>query len=380
MFHPSPRALVVVYGATGFAGRLVCRALRRRDVRFAIAGRDARKLALLAEELGGVEACAVDGSRDSLRRLVDGRLIVCACAGPFADVGHPMLATCAELGVHYVDISDEQPFAAEAFARHDAAARAGKACMVPAMGFGAAPADWAAQLLCERLGGGPIDAIDVAYVVHGPSSAQLTSRGAKRTAVATLARGGGFAHVAGGPRAEHVGAVVRRFETLGSGEVTARSCAGVEAVVVPRHVDAREVRTFRASTPLAARALQVAGALGPLAARIGRGAVDRVLAHVSEGPDPTSRAATRFEIVVRARKGTERARLHLLGHDPYEVTAQIQAHAVDAATRGYVTASGVVAPSVGYHALSAFAHMTDVLQVVSDDAPEAGSGIACAAE
>jgi hypothetical protein len=43
----SDRAWVVVLGATGFTGRLVCRALRRRNVPFAIAGRNARKLALL---------------------------------------------------------------------------------------------------------------------------------------------------------------------------------------------------------------------------------------------------------------------------------------------------------------------------------------------
>jgi short subunit dehydrogenase-like uncharacterized protein len=286
-------------------------------------------------------------------------------------------------------VSDEQRFAADAFARHDAAARAGKACIVPAMGFHGAPADWAAHVLAERLGGGPLDAVDVAYVVHAPADAPASSRGAKRSALAALARGGGVAYVGGAPRPERVGAVVRRFESLGpgSGEVTAASLAGVEAVVIPRHVDVREVRTFHARTAVAARALQVAGALGTFAARVGRRAVERLLVHASEGPDPTSRAATRFEIVVRARKGDERARLHLLGSDPYEVTAEIQAHAVDAAIRGYVTACGVVPPSVGYHALSAFAHLAGVLQMAWGDGAghpegvgEAGRARPCAAE
>jgi short subunit dehydrogenase-like uncharacterized protein len=359
----SDRAWIVVLGATGYAGRLVCRALRRRNVRFAIAGRDARKLALLGEALGGVEQCVVDlESPVALRELLDRRLLVCACAGPFAEVGEPVLAAAAELGVHYVDVCQEQPFTHRSFQRFDAAARASKACVVPSMAFESAPADWAASLLAERLGG-TLDELDIVYVVRVPPGGPASSRGSLRSTFATLAQGESRQHVGGALRAEHDAMLVRRFETRIAGEITAASFAGAEAVLVPAHVPVKQVRTYRAVAPMTARALQVTRWLGPMVARAGRGTLDRLLRYASEGPDIAARASTQFEVLVQARRGDARARAHVTGADPYQLTAEIQAHAAEAALAGYVEACGVVPPSVGYPALAAFANLADVLRV-----------------
>ena len=46
---------VVVYGATGFTGRLVCAELARRKAKFAVAGRDHAKLTALSASLGAAE-------------------------------------------------------------------------------------------------------------------------------------------------------------------------------------------------------------------------------------------------------------------------------------------------------------------------------------
>jgi short subunit dehydrogenase-like uncharacterized protein len=358
----SDRAWVVVLGATGFTGRLVCRALRRRNVPFAIAGRNARKLALLSEALGGVEQCVVDArSPDDLRNLMDRRLLVCACAGPFADVGEPAMAAAAELGVHYVDLCQEQSFTRRAFEQYDAAAKRSGACIVPSMGFESAPADWATSLLAERLGG-TLDELEIVYAVRAPLAGLGASRGSLRSAIAAHAEGGSQ-YVAGALRAETDAAIVRRFETLRDGEVTAASYAGAEAVLVPAHVPVASVRTFRTVTPFAARAMQATRGLTPLLAKAGRGALERLLAYASEGPDILFRGDTRFEILVRARRGEARARAHLTGIDPYAVTAEIQAHAAEAALAGYVEAAGVVPPGVGYPALASLANLGDTLRV-----------------
>src|SRR4051812_49938483 len=122
------RALVLVHGATGFTGRLVCRALRRKNIRFAIAGRNPQKLAVLSEALGNAEQCLIDiESKESLRTALDRRVVVLACASPFVEVVEPLLAAAAQHGVHYVDVTSEEPFARLAFERYDAAARASKA-------------------------------------------------------------------------------------------------------------------------------------------------------------------------------------------------------------------------------------------------------------
>ena len=361
MSDVSDRALVVVLGATGFIGRLVCRALRRRDVRFAIAGRDARKLALLAEALDGVEQCVVD-SPDALKRAFERRLLVCACAGPFVEVGEAAILAAAEMGAHYVDVCQEQSFARRSFKRCDAMARANKVCVVPSMAFESAPADWAASLLAERLGGS-LDELDVVYVVRAQSAGPSISRGALRLAIASLARGDARQHVGGSLRREPDASFVRRFETQTWGEITAASFAGAEAVTVPAHVPVAQVRTYRATTPLAARAMQATRGIGPLFARVARGPLERLLEYASEGPDIATRADTHFEVLVEARRGEARARAHLTGADPYAVTAEIQAHAAEAAIDGYVEALGVVAPSVGYPALAAFANLGDALDV-----------------
>jgi short subunit dehydrogenase-like uncharacterized protein len=358
----SDRAWVVVYGATGYVGRLLCRALRRRNIRFAIAGRSAHKLALLSEALGGVEQQVVDlESRASVSRLLDRRLLVCACAGPFSLVGEPLLAAAAELGVHYVDVGREQPFARAAFERYDAAARASKACIVPSLALPVAPADWAAHLLAERLGGA-LDSVDVLYAVRAPDDTTHATRGAVRSAIATLARGDAWQYVDGAVRPERDAAVVRRFTTRSFGEVTATSTAGVEAIVVPTHVAVRGVRAFREADPFVARVFQAARGLAPFVARAGQGAMERLLAYAAEGPGIDARARTTFEIVAEGRRGAATATVHLTGRDPLAVTAEIQAHAADAALNGYVTASGVVSPSVGYPALAALANLGDVLQ------------------
>ena len=359
----SDRAWVIVLGATGYTGRLVCRALRRRNIPFAIAGRNARKLASLSEALGGVEQRVVaTDSPDALRALFDRRLLVCACAGPFAEVGETAVAVAAEMGIHYVDVCQEQAFTAQTFARYDAVARAGQACIVSSMAFESAPADWAASVLAERLGGS-LDELDVVYAVRAPSAGFASSRGSLRSALGALAGGDARQHLAGALRPESDATVVRRFQTLRDGEITAASYGGAEAVLAPAHLSVAQVRTYRAVTPFAARAMQAMRGIGPLVARAGRGAIDRLLNYASEGPDILARAETRFEIIVEARRGDARARAHLMGTDPYAVTAEIQAHAAEAALAGYVEASGVVAPSVGYPALAAFASLADVLEV-----------------
>ncbi len=330
----SERAWVVVLGATGYMGRLVCRALRRRNIAFSIAGRDARKLALLSDSLGGVESHVVDArSPDSLRKVLERRLLVCACAGPFLEIGETALAVAAELGVHYVDVCEEQAFLRQSIERYDAVARAGGACVVPAMTFESSLGDWAASLLAERLGG-KLDTLDLVYAVRGPEVGLASSRGSLRSAVAALAQGEGGQHVGGALRAERDAAVVRRFETKSFGEITAASFAAGGAVLVPAHLDVTQVRTFRAVTPVTARVLQIAGGLGPLLARAGRATLERLLGYAAEGPDIVTRAETRFEVIALARRGDAQARVHLTGTDPHAVTAEIQAQAAEGALAG----------------------------------------------
>ena len=353
------RAPVLVHGATGFTGKLVCAALRRRGVPFAIGGRNAEKLAALAAELGGVEIALLEVTdNDAMLGAVTGRAIVCACAGPFVEVGEPVLAACARAGVHYVDTTGEQAFVAMAVARYGAPAEANGACIVPAMAFEIAPADWGAHVVAERVGGAP-DAIDICYMSKpAGGSAPPTTRGTKRSIVRVVASDDARQFVAGALVAERSAAQVRRFPARDGRSLTAASFPSPEAIVLPSHTGARTIRTFMAMTPFAARAMQVGRALAPIVARLVKSCADRAIARAPEGPDAQVREGSTFAVFVEARAAGDRvARAWVTGRDPYGLTAEIQAWAASRAVAGRVTARGVVAPSVAYAPAEAFAEL-----------------------
>lgn len=349
------RPLVLVHGATGFTGRLVCAALARRGVGFAVSGRSREKLEALAKEFGAREVCVVDlGVADSIHAAIEGRRIVCACAGPFAEIGESVLATCAKLGVHYVDTTGEQRFVADAVKRYMATAEASGACIVPGMAYEIAPADWGAHLCAARAGGAP-DSIAIVYATRSSGGySSMTSRGTKLSALGMVAERGALQYVNGALVHEPTAEVVGTFPLNRGKFITAASFPSPEAVVVPSHTGARTVRTFMAMSRRTARALHATRHVMPWLVRAGRPLLERIIRTSALGPEGEGREAS-FQIIIEARKAGVGVHVHVIGKDPYGLTAEIQAHAVQCALRGEVQARGVVAPSVGYDANVAFA-------------------------
>src|SRR3954451_16227993 len=96
------KAPILVHGATGFTGGLVCDLLAARGHAFAISGRSASRLEALRDRLAKqgsgapVEVCVLDlPHQASLDAAIGGRRIVLACAGPFGHFGEPIVAACA---------------------------------------------------------------------------------------------------------------------------------------------------------------------------------------------------------------------------------------------------------------------------------------------
>lgn len=352
-----------MHGATGLTGRLVCAALKRRGVGFAVSGRSADRLRALGDRLGigeriALRSDAADGAGvGSIEQALRGRTIVCACAGPFVDVGEPILAACARLGVRYLDTTGEQTFVAGAIERHDAAARANGVACVPAMAYEIAPSDWAAHLAAEAVGGAP-DILEMAYAARGSKGALAASRGTKKSALGMLAAGGAKAWVDGALVDERPATHVRAFE-LGPERTraTAVSFPSPEALVVPPHTHARTVRTYLVVGSSLARAMQATRAVAPAVARLLRNRIVRSIDKGAEGPSAEERAATRFEIVCEATKGQRRARVLVRGRDPYGLTAELQAWAAERALAGEMRGAGVVAPSVAFDARAGFEAM-----------------------
>lgn len=156
---------VIVYGATGFTGRLVAEHLLAsygagRDVRWAIAGRNRAKLEAMRREIGApdsLELVISDASDPaSLAALARAAKAVITTVGPYQLYGEPLVAACCAAGTDYVDLCGEPAWMAAMIAKYDAKAKASGARIVFSCGFDSIPFDLGVAFLQkearERLG------------------------------------------------------------------------------------------------------------------------------------------------------------------------------------------------------------------------------------
>jgi short subunit dehydrogenase-like uncharacterized protein len=149
---------IVLFGATGFVGRLVAGYLAEHappDCRIALAGRSASRLAAVRAELpAGARdwplLLADSADEPALASLARSTRVVASTVGPYLRHGLPLVAACAEAGTHYADLTGEVLFARQSMQRYDDAARASGARIVHSCGFDSVPSDLGVMLLHRR--------------------------------------------------------------------------------------------------------------------------------------------------------------------------------------------------------------------------------------
>ena len=104
---------VVVYGASGYTGRLICEYLRELNVPFVAAGRNKDLLQDVVGKIPGIETAEhdiveVEHSVEALTELFAGAQVVCNTVGPFIKFGPEVVEACAAAGAHYLDTTGEQ--------------------------------------------------------------------------------------------------------------------------------------------------------------------------------------------------------------------------------------------------------------------------------
>ncbi len=112
---------IILYGASGFTGRLVAEYLQEiygngEDLVWAIAGRNEDKLREIAIEIGAPDTpiiVADSGDPEALAAMVATATVVCTTVGPYALYGSELVAACAEAGTHYCDLTGEVPWMRE---------------------------------------------------------------------------------------------------------------------------------------------------------------------------------------------------------------------------------------------------------------------------
>jgi len=139
----------MIYGATGYTGRLVARHAKEQGLTPVLAGRS-NETAALAAELGLPARVFSLSDVAATRRALDGMSVVAHCAGPFAVTSAPMLDACLLARTHYVDITGEIDVFVAAQRRHNEAVAAG-IVVCPGVGFDVIPTDCTAACLVEAL-------------------------------------------------------------------------------------------------------------------------------------------------------------------------------------------------------------------------------------
>ena len=146
--NPKAEFDIIVYGATGFTGRLVAEYLAAKygvggSVKWAMAGRSLAKLEEVRDEIGApkdtplIVADASDPA--SLLAMVGRARAILTTVGPYQLYGSDLVAACAAAGTDYLDLSGEPNWMAEMIEAHDAAAKASGARILFSCGFDSIP-------------------------------------------------------------------------------------------------------------------------------------------------------------------------------------------------------------------------------------------------
>ena len=341
---------IVLFGATGYTGRLTADGMVRRGLRPVLAGRSQDKLDAMAKELGGLDTATADvGDPPSVTALVERGDVLVTTVGPFVRFGRPAAAAAVSKGAHYLDSTGEPPFVREVFERYGHVAKKAECGMVTAFGYDYVPGNLVGALALQRAGERAVR-VDTGYFMTGSVGTDAVSGGTRASLVGVVAAPG-FGFRDGRIQAERAARRVRKFNVEGR-DRQAISFAASEHFGLPREApQLREVNAYLGWFGSVSRALQGMSLVGETAMklpgleRLWESAASR-LEGSSGGPDAQSRAKSGSHVVGIAydEGGNQLAEVHLTGANGYDFTGDILAWGADRAASGKLKGTGALAP------------------------------------
>lgn len=175
MTAPQREFDIVLYGATGFVGKLTAQYLARagKGARIALAGRSAEKLRAVRDSLDEAarswELIEADASSPSTLDEMAGRTrVVVSTVGPYTKYGLPLVAACASAGTDYADLTGETMFIRQSIDLYGKEAADNGARIVHSCGFDSVPSDLTVYALYKRaLADGAGELGETNFVVRG---------------------------------------------------------------------------------------------------------------------------------------------------------------------------------------------------------------------
>jgi copper chaperone CopZ len=160
---------VVIYGASGYTGRLVAEYLREFNLPFVAAGRDAKRITDAIEHVPGIDTVEydvveVEHTVEALTELFTGAKVVCNTVGPFASFGDEVVQACLAAGVHYIDTTGEQNWTLHARDTYGSQFADAGLLLAPSTAYMHTVSDIAANIVLEHDG---IDSLDILCLFSG---------------------------------------------------------------------------------------------------------------------------------------------------------------------------------------------------------------------
>ncbi|HEY6780370.1 MAG TPA: saccharopine dehydrogenase NADP-binding domain-containing protein [Thermoleophilaceae bacterium] len=342
---------IVLFGATGYTGRLTAAAMVARGLKPVLAARDRARVEALAAELGGLEARTADvADPPSVAALVEPGEVLVSTVGPFTRFGAPAAAAASARGVHYIDSTGEPPFIREVFERYGVAAERAGCGMLTAFGYDFVPGNLAGAIALEEAGEEAVR-VDVGYFVTGRAGRNSISGGTQASLLA-IANAPGFAFRDGRVCDERASKKVRSFP-VGAKQRQAISVPASEHFGLPRLApQLREVNAYLGWFGPASRVVQGASAVGALAMKLPgaeglwSSASERLGKGSSGGPDADTRAQSGSHITALAydASGRQLSEVHVSGIDAYTFTGRILAWGADRVANGALRGVGALGP------------------------------------
>jgi short subunit dehydrogenase-like uncharacterized protein len=340
---------IVLFGATGYTGRLTAEALVARGAKPVLAARSADSLAKLADELGGgLDTAVADVSEPrTVGALVSPGDVMVSTVGPFARWGEPAIEAAIRVGAAYLDSTGESSFIRRVFERYGNLAERSGSGLVTAFGYDWVPGNLAAGLALREAGE---DAERVAIGYYATGSGGMS--GGTRASAAGAMLDPGFAYRDGRLQTERGARRVASFDVEGR-RLQAVSAGSSEHFALPhsypqlREVDvylgwfgpaSRPVQAFSAGLSLVTKVPGTRQAIG--------GALDKLISGSTGGPGPEERAKGGSHVVAIAYgpDGDALASARVAGVDGYSFTGAVLAWGATTALEHGLKGSGALGP------------------------------------
>jgi uncharacterized protein YbjT (DUF2867 family) len=342
----TPNPTVAVFGALGHTGRFVLSELLRRGITPIAIARDAAALAVVDFSDRKVlrRPASVD-QQESLNQAIEGAQAIINCAGPFIETANAVATAAVQAGIHYLDVTAEQPSARTTLDQYDLAARAAGIVVLPAMGFYGGFAD---LLVTAALGDWDFaDSIEIMVGLdswHPTRGTRIT--GERNTAQRMVITGGELV-----PAPQPAREMSWNFgDPLGCQLMVEVPLA--ETILISRHVNTANLHTYLSNV-----------------------ALNDIRNLTTPGPKPadaTGRSAQRFAVEVVGTRGAESHRIIGRGRDIYAFTAPLVCEVTERLLKGLFLEAGAHAPGAIFDAkdvLAALApdHLTFEITSLGDE-------------